>query len=125
MSTKTTHIVPKHDGWAIVREGSIYKKVRSQIHTPGRLSSPVASHASNQSSEVFSTQKAAINAARRIVHQSPAWQIVIHGRDGSLQWGDVHGLPTIQTPPLKSDLGTKAIKKAISTVIRERLAKIQ
>jgi hypothetical protein len=84
-----------------------------EIHVQGR--------ASKRFFSVYPTQKEAIDAAREIVRQSRAGQIVIHGRDGSIRWRDVRGLPIVQTPPLKSDLGTKAIERAVSTVIRERL----
>lgn len=98
MPTNTTHIIPRDDGWAVKKEG-----------------------ASKRSYGVYSTQKQAIDAARGKLKRSPAGQIVVHGRDGSFRRRDVHGLPAVQTPPRKSGLGTKAIEKAVSTVIRERL----
>jgi hypothetical protein len=48
-------------------------------------------------------------------------QIVVHGRDGSFRLVEAHGLRAVQKSPLKSHLGTKAIKRAVSAVIRERL----
>lgn len=53
--------------------------------------------------------------------RSSAAQIVLHGRDGSIRWREVRGLPEVQTPPLKSDPGTKAIERAVFAVVRERL----
>jgi hypothetical protein len=70
---------------------------------------------------VYSTQKEVIEAAREIVRRASAGQVVIHGTDGSIRTGESHGLPVVQTPPRKSRLGSKAIEKAVSTVIRERL----
>jgi len=71
---------------------------------------------------VYSAQKEAIEAARAIVQRMSAGQVVIHLRDGSIQTRDVHGLPEVQPPPRKSKLGSKAIERAISAVIRERLS---
>lgn len=68
------------------------------------------------------TQKEAIDAAREIVRQMPAGQVVIFGRDGSIKRRDIHGLREVQRSPLRSNLGRKAIEKAVSTVIRERLS---
>jgi Uncharacterized protein conserved in bacteria (DUF2188) len=100
MSTKTTHIVPTDGGWAIRKEGE---------------------HHVQRVNGVYSTQKQAMEVARDLVQRSPAGQVVVHGRNGSMKLRYVHGLPVVQKPPRKSDLGTSAIKKAVSTVIRQRL----
>jgi hypothetical protein len=100
MPSKTTHIIPKDSGWAVKKEG-----------------------AAKRNSGVYATQKEAIELARGMTKKTSAGQIVVHGRDGSMRFLDVHGLPAVQTPRRKSDLGTKAIKKAVSAVIRERLSK--
>jgi hypothetical protein len=76
---------------------------------------------SARASAVYATQKEAIAAARKMFRQSTVGQIVVHGRNGSIRRPYVYGLPTVQRSPQKSDLGTKAIEKAVSTVIRERL----
>jgi hypothetical protein len=154
MSTKTTHIIPSDDGWAVRKEGehrasSIRGKkgdvfvvkhgeewavrkphaerasavLPTQAEAIGRAKELAGSgeiHVQHRD-DVYVTKKEAIDAARDMVHRSSAGQIVVHGRDGSMSWRDVHGLPVVQKPPRKSDLGTKAIKKAVSTVIRERL----
>ena len=86
---------------------------RREIRVPGRDA--------KKEGTVYSTQKQAIEAAREIGQRSSAAQVVVHGPDGSIRWREVHGLPEVQTAPRKSDLGTKAIEKAVSTVIRERL----
>lgn len=109
MSTKTTHIVPSIGGWALRKEGD-YR------------ASSIRKKADRNGTGLYATQKQAIDAAREIIHHSSAGQIVVHGRDGSMHWRDVYGLPLVQRPPRKSDLGTKAIKNAVATVVRERLA---
>ncbi len=98
MSAKTTHVIPQNGGWAVKKEGS-----------------------ANRSSSMYSTQKEAIEAAREIVQRTAAGQVVIHHLDGSIRTRDKHGLPEVQQPPRKSKLGSKAIERAVSTVIRERL----
>ena len=100
MPTKTTHVIPVDDGWTVKQEG----------------------RAERRPFKVYATQKEAIAAARALVKRRSSSQIVVHGRDGSMRSTDVRGLRAIQTSPVKSSLGTKAIKKAVSTVIRERLA---
>ena len=99
MCAKTAHVIPKNGGWAVRKEGS-----------------------ANRGAGVYSTQKEAIEAAREIVQRTSAGQVVIHHRDGSIRTRDIHGLPDVQQPPRKSNLGSKAIERAVSTVIRERLS---
>jgi hypothetical protein len=113
MSTKTTHIVPSDGGWTVRKEGEPRKK-NGLAFIEG---------ISERTSSIYPTQKEAIDAARAMVQRSSQSQIVVHNRDGSMRWRDVHGLPEVQTPPHKSELGTKAIQRAVSTVIRERLEK--
>jgi hypothetical protein len=72
-------------------------------------------------SGVYPTQKQAIDAAREIVQRSSAGEIVVHGRDGSFRWREIHGLPILQKPRVKSDLGTANIRRAVTAAIRERL----
>ena len=99
MPAKTTHVIQKNGGWAVTKEGS-----------------------TNRRTSVYSTRKEAIEAAREIVQRMSAGQVVIHLRDGSIRTRDIHGLPEVQQPPRKSKLGSKAIERAVSTVIRERLS---
>jgi hypothetical protein len=106
MPTKTIHIVPMGGGWALKKEGDDAFVLKRDAKNEDTL---------------YSTQKQAIEAAREIGQRSSAGQIVVHSRDGSIRWRDVRGLPEIQTPPRKSDLGTKAIERAVAAVIRERL----
>ena len=95
---KTVHVVPSDKGWAVKREGS------------------------TKTGACFSTQKDALAGARFIVKKSASGQIVIHGKTGRIVASEVHGLPKIQKPPVKSSLGSKNIEKAVSNLVRERLA---
>ena len=115
MPAKTTHIIPSDDGWIVKKEHANVFVEKSGHQWAVKRPSAI------RASAVYTTQKQAIDAARKMVLRSPAGQIVIHGRNGSIRWRDLHGLPVVQRPPRKSDLGTKAIEKAVSTVIRERL----
>ena len=99
MPAKTTHVIPKNGGWTVKKEGF-----------------------ANRRATLYSTQKEAIQAARDIVQRTSAGQIVIHLLDGSIRTQDIHGLPEVQQPPRKSNLGSKAIERAVSAVIRERLS---
>jgi hypothetical protein len=110
MPAKTTHIIPRDHGWAVKKEAVFVAKNGNQ----SAMKKPRAER-------VYPSQKQAIDAACRIAERSSASQIVVHGRDGSIRWREVHGLPAVQKSPQKSDLGTKAIERAVSAVIRERL----
>jgi hypothetical protein len=125
MPAKTAHILPKGDGWVVKRERDhVVAKKRSNLKTSGKSGA-------ERVIKIFPTQAAAIEwAMERVGHgeldgqrrkQSAAGQIVVHSRNGSVRWREIHGLPKVQTPPRKSELGTNAIKKAVSTAIRERL----
>ena len=124
MPAQTTHIIPIGDGWVV-------KKERADVSVRKQGSGlAMKNHAgrgrglsvrTKRVAGVYSTQRQAIEAARRLVQRSAASQIVLHTRAGSLRWLDVRGLPLIQTSPVKSKLGTEAIKRAVSAVIRERL----
>ena len=123
---KTTHIVPRDDGWTIRKEregfGPSLKGKNGDVLGRRRASHWAAKKPlTERRSAVYATQKQAIDAARELAQRSSESQIVIHNRNGSMQRRDVRGLPEVQTPPLKSDLGTNAIRRAVSAVIRERL----
>ena len=92
MRAKTTHFIPKNGGWAVRKEGS-----------------------TSRGTGVYLTQKEAIEAAREIV-QSDACGA------GAIQTRYIHGLPEVQQPRAKSKLGSKAIERAVSAVLRERLS---
>lgn len=133
MPTKTIHIIPKDGGWAVTKENADAFVVRQDgqwaVKKPhaeraiAMLSFQAAAveRDAKKRGTLYSTQKQALEAAREIGRRSSASQIVVHGRDGSIRWREVYGLPEVQTPPRKSDLGTKAIERAVSAVIRERL----
>jgi hypothetical protein len=95
---KTVHVVPSEKGWAVKRVGS------------------------SKTGAFFSTQKDAVAGARFIVKESTSGQIVIHGKTGRIIAFEVHGLPKIQKPPVKSSLGSRNIERAVSNLVRERLA---
>jgi hypothetical protein len=99
MRAKSTHVFPDNGGWAVRNEGS-----------------------SRRRTCLYSTQKEAIDAAREIVRRAPAGQIVVHKINGSMRTLETHGFPSVLAPPRKSTLGRKAIERAVSAVIRERLA---
>jgi hypothetical protein len=96
--TETVHVVPSGRGWAV-------KGKRA-----GRTGA------------FFATQKDAVAGALFIVKKSASGQIVIHGRTGRIHASEVHGLPKIQKPPVKSSLGSREIEKAVSEMVRQRLA---
>lgn len=60
MATKSQHVVPREDGWAVKAAGS------------------------TRVTKVFDTQRDAINAARRIA-QNQRGELVVHGRDGRIR----------------------------------------
>src|SRR5688572_11408351 len=96
MLARTLHVLPSGKGWIVQKEG---KK-------PGN---------------VFRTQKQAIAAARAIARDT-AGRMVVHRADGRFRLEEEHGLPKVQRPLHKSRLGTKKIEKAVSKVLRDRLA---
>ena len=95
---KTVHVVPSGRGWAVKGERT------------------------SKTGAFFSTQKDAVAGARFIVKKSASGQIVIHGKTGRIYASEVHGLPKIQKPPVKSSLGSKNIEKAVSELAQQRLA---
>jgi hypothetical protein len=125
MPAKTTHIIPIGDGWVVKKERDHVsaRKQGSGLAMKDRAGRGRATSVRSKrvAAGVYSTQRQAIEAARRIVQRSAASQIVVHTRNGSIRWLDVRGLPVVQTSPVKSSLGTNAIKRAVSAVIRERL----
>ena len=97
---KNVHVVFRQDGWAIRSEGS--SSVRS----------------------VHETQRAAVEAAREIA-RSNSGELLIHGRDGRIRARDSY-VSDPQPPrgrtvlfPKAASTSKKAIKKAVSAVVRE------
>ena len=70
-------------------------------------------------SQVFSTQREAIKAARLISRKAAPSQMVVLGKDGRIKDYVTHGLPRVQDPPGKRS--TK-IEKAVGRMALERLA---
>ncbi len=101
MPAKTAHVIPRDEGWAVVMD----------------TGKPV----NENQLDVYPKQKEAIDVARRIVRRAAAGKVVVHGRNGSLRWLEVHGMPEIQRSRVKSDIGRRAIQRAVSAVIIERL----
>src|SRR5712691_9903286 len=99
MLPRTLHVVPLENGWTVQKVG---KK-------PGR---------------VFRTQKEAIAAARKISGRTLAGCVVVHLTEGRFRLEEEHGFPKVQRPPRKSRLGTKAIERAVSKVLRDELASV-
>jgi hypothetical protein len=91
---KTFHIYPSNGGWAVKKEG--------------------------KREETFSTQREAVTAAREIVKNQSAGQLVIHGRDGRIRDHETYGMTTIQDPPKKSRLA-KRIGRAVGIVALKRV----
>lgn len=93
--SKTVHIVPSKDGWAVMGNG--------------------------KSRSTHSTQADAIKAARHLVRESVSGQFVVLRPDGQMGKHETYGLPKVQAPPRKSRLGTKKIEKAVGSLILDRL----
>jgi hypothetical protein len=97
MEVMTVHVVPTEKGWSVRSE--------SGAHTDA----------------VFSNQKEALHSAREVVRNLPSGQVAVHGKNGRITTYQVHGLPRIQRPPVKSSLGSRNIEKAVSDLVLERL----
>jgi hypothetical protein len=93
--TKTVHVFPLHNRWAVKREGG-------------------------GAAEIHDTQKDAIESARRMAQRTRPAQVAIHGRNGAIR-SLTYGLPPVQEPPGKSSLGTKNIQKAVSKFVLDRV----
>ena len=70
---------------------------------------------------LYSTQKEAIEAGRRMVRKAALGQLVVLRSTGTYRTFDRHGLPIRQRSRLKSTLGRKAIQGAVHAAILERL----
>jgi Uncharacterized protein conserved in bacteria (DUF2188) len=70
---------------------------------------------------MYSTRKKAIEVAREMVRRAPSGQLAIHGVDGSMRFSELHGVPPRPKSPVKSQLGRKAIEKAVAAAIIEDL----
>jgi hypothetical protein len=92
--TKTFHVYRSNGGWVVQKEG--------------------------KRANMFRTQREAVEAARQIVKDSAAGQLVIHGSDGQVRDHETYGMTRIQDPPKKSRLA-KRIQRAVGKVALERV----
>jgi len=92
--TKTFHVYPSNGGWAVQKEG--------------------------RRATTFPTQREAVEAARQIVRDNTAGQLVIHGRDGRIREHETYGMTQIQDPPKKSRMARR-IGRAVGRVALERM----
>lgn len=104
MTGRTTHILPTDGGWAVMKDAHSTRK-----------------GARTRAKSVYPTQKEAIAAARRLASKASAWEVLLHGRNGSYRIVERHGLPEVRNRPNRSSLAREAIRKAVSAIIRERL----
>src|SRR6185436_15690394 len=95
------HVVPRNEGWVVRREGT------------------------TRATSVHSTQRDAVQAARKIARHHNG-ELIIHRRDGRIRERDSYGTDPFPPPervllfPKKSESArARAIKKAVSAVIRE------
>ena len=73
-----------------------------------------------KSAAIFPTQREAVEAAREIVKDKAAGQLVIHGKDGRIREHETYGMPRIQDPPKRSRLA-KRIGRAVGKVALNRV----
>jgi hypothetical protein len=95
------HVVARNEGWVVRKEGA------------------------TRASSVHSTQRDAVDAARKIARHENG-ELVIHGRDGRIRDRDSYGNDpfaprerTVLFPDRSRSVREKAIKKAVTEVIRE------
>ncbi len=96
------HVVPRIDGWAVRSEGS------------------------SRATSIHSSQREAIETARKLAKTSGT-QLVVHGRDGRIRSRDSYGadpLPPKQPrkvlyPSSTPNTNREAIRKAVSEAVRE------
>lgn len=97
------HVVPRSDGWA----------VRSERNTL-----PTSIH---------STQRQAVDVARKLAKKIAATQLVIHGRDGRIKERDTYSIDPLPPkeprkvlyPSSSPSTSREAIRKAVSEAVRE------
>lgn len=97
MRTVTMHVFPANGHWMVQKSGQ----------------SPKGQ---------YSSQKEATAAAKKLVKATSIGQVVVHTRNGKMIVAETHGLPKVQRTPFKSKIGKRLIERAVSTVIRTRLA---
>jgi len=97
------HVVPRIEGWAVRSEGR------------------------TRPASIHSSQREAIDAARKLARRTAANQLVIHGRDGRIKERDSFSIdPLPQRAPRKvlypsssPTTSREAIRKAVSEAVKE------
>ena len=95
MAGISTHVIPREVGWVVKRSA-------------------------RDRGAVFRTKAEAVKAAERLAKRGKAGQVVVHHRNGSFTTRGLRGLPRISNTPVKNSVGTEAIKRAVSAVVRAR-----
>jgi uncharacterized protein DUF2188 len=95
------HVVPRNDGWVVRKEGTI------------------------RATSVHQTQRDAVDAGRKIARNQSS-ELVIHRRDGRIRDRDSYGTDPMPPrdrevlfPSKSASASGKAIKEAVSAVVRE------
>ncbi len=97
---RTVHVLPTDKGWAVIREGS------------------------GENKAYFPTLKQAVATARTKVKKNKSGQVAIHRKNGGVTITGVIGLPKIHKSPVKSSIGSEEVRRAVSSLVRERLANL-
>jgi len=91
MPSSTYHVMPAKKGWVLRKAGAT-------------------------DSKTFTTQREAIENARKHVTSAPG-QIVIHNADGNIRDVEFHKLPRIQPPPRISRFKARKIDRALTSMV--------
>jgi hypothetical protein len=94
MATKTFHVYRSDGAWTVKKEG--------------------------KSAKSFSTQRQAIDAARKTIKREGAGQFVVHGPNGEIRKRESYGMTRIQAPRKKSRIA-RQIALAVGKVVLDRV----
>ena len=94
MAAKTVHVYRSDGAWTVKKEG--------------------------KSGKSFSTQRKAVEAAKKSVRKERAGQFVVHGRNGQIREYGTYRMTRIQDPPKKSRMAGR-IGRAVGKVVLERV----
>ena len=89
MAAKTVHVHPSQGTWQVKREGT--------------------------SGKIYSTQREAVDAARKSVKSASAGQFIVHGKDGQIKEHEAYKMTPVQDPPKKSSRADE-IARAVGKV---------
>lgn len=97
MATKTMHVIPDkaNGGWMVKKSGA---------------TKPV----------LFASRKEATAEAKRLI-KGKAGQVVVLTKHGKIISAESHGLPKVHRAAVRSKIGSKAIERAVSAVVKARL----